>query len=503
VSRTGQLARALTIGYGYQAAVVVTGIVLTPILLTRLGTADYGKWLIIGQVLGILGLLDLGVTAVLPREVALAYGAGGDERAAEVTHRAIWLVGLQTPVAGLVSVVAWWFVSDAKPELNGPLAIILSAFVIQFPLRLAAAFLTGMQDLSFCGLVQAGSWLTTTAVSLGLVFADYGIYALAIGWAIGTVGTGLACWARARLRYPWSLRRSAWPGRSAVAGHIWPSLWTSGRQFAQMLVFGSDLLVLGWMMGPAAVVIYSFTTKMLSILNNQAYLLIATAAPALSELSGTKDRDRVCRASQALGLAMLILSGGMGIAILAANAVFTRWWVGSDFYGGALLTLLTVLNMIARHWVFTWLQTVFAFGYDRRLALAAVGDGIVTLGASIAWTSVVGLIGIPLGSLTGLVLTNGAVGLVTLAHAMQVSPLRVLAWSRPWLIRFAVVAAAVTAFSFSPMAAMPLAAGPALLVASLAYGLAVFGLATHEPLRPYSIQALATLKRRLGYVENQ
>src|SRR5205823_11300639 len=39
-----------------------------------LGQAAFGQWLVVGQVLGLLALLDLGVTSILGREVAAASG---------------------------------------------------------------------------------------------------------------------------------------------------------------------------------------------------------------------------------------------------------------------------------------------------------------------------------------------------------------------------------------------------------------------------------------------
>ena len=66
--------RALVLGYGFQVAVALVGLVLAPFLLGRLGAHDYGLWLVVAQVLGLLGLLDLGVNAILGREVAAASG---------------------------------------------------------------------------------------------------------------------------------------------------------------------------------------------------------------------------------------------------------------------------------------------------------------------------------------------------------------------------------------------------------------------------------------------
>ena len=77
MSRTNRFLGGLGFGYLQQVAVLVTGLWLTPFLLNRLGQHDLGVWLMITQVIAYLGLLDLGVIGLLPRETASAVGRVG------------------------------------------------------------------------------------------------------------------------------------------------------------------------------------------------------------------------------------------------------------------------------------------------------------------------------------------------------------------------------------------------------------------------------------------
>ena len=74
MSRTRRILGGTTFGYLHQAAIVLVGLWLTPFLLRQVGQHEYGLWLVVGQLLGYLTLLDLGVLAILPREVAFASG---------------------------------------------------------------------------------------------------------------------------------------------------------------------------------------------------------------------------------------------------------------------------------------------------------------------------------------------------------------------------------------------------------------------------------------------
>src|SRR5689334_23686961 len=77
-SRLRRFATGLGIGYVHTVATIVVGLWLTPFLLRHLGSHDYGLWLLAGQVLVYLALLDLGVVALIPREIAGAVGTAGD-----------------------------------------------------------------------------------------------------------------------------------------------------------------------------------------------------------------------------------------------------------------------------------------------------------------------------------------------------------------------------------------------------------------------------------------
>jgi O-antigen/teichoic acid export membrane protein len=481
------------LGSGFQAVVALTGLVLTPFLLGRLGDADFGRWLVVGQVLGLLGLLDLGVTAILPREVARAGDALPD-----VVRRAGWLVWLQTPAVALAAAAVWWAVTCAHPALGGPLAVILGGFVAQFPLRVPAAVLTGLQDQTFTTAAAAAGWAVTTALTVGLVLAGAGLYALAAGWAAGQVVGAAACWVRLRSQFPQARAGRQWPGRAALAAYLGPSGWATVRQAAQLLLNGTELIVLGWLAGPAAVVVYACTVKLVGLVNNQPYQIAILALPAIAELQAAGDRARLWGAFRALGLGLVVLSGGLGVGVLAVNGAFVPAWVGAARYGGPGLTALAVAVMTARHLVFTLGQTAYALGYDRQTALAGVADGLVTVGATAGWVVAVGLIGVPLGSLTGLVLTNGLMVVRVMAREEGVSPARALRWAAPWAARFALVGGAVAAAAAAPAAGHPAVAAGLATAGLAAYAAACRSLFARDPLRPYRDQAVAAVRRRLG-----
>lgn len=490
MSRTRRLLAGLAFGYANQVLLTLVGLWLTVFLLGRLGRDAYGLWLVATRVLGYLMLLDLGVVALLPRELAFATGkAGGANHAtdlAEIVARTTGVVAWQMPIVALAAAGIWLGLPDDWAPLRTPLAIVMATFVLLFPARVFHSALTGLQDLATLGAVSTVSWAAGTATTVGLVVAGWGLQALAAGWVVQQASSGMWWWIRLRRQFPHAMPRSFMPVNARGArAYLTRGMWISMSQIAQTFLTGTDVLIIGKLLGPSAVVPYFCTGKVLTVLANQPQLFAQTAQPALSELRTGATRERLVQVVTALTQAILIASGGIVCLVLLVNEGFVQWWVGSAQYAGARLTALLLAAMLLRHWNMTAVYSLFAFGYDRRISLTNIADGIVTVAASVWLVRTFGLAGAALGSVTGVVLVALPANLAGLRHATGVPLRALLTQLLPWLWRFALVAAAAAllASAWTPRGVVQLVA--AGVGSGLVY-LALMGpLALRDPLGVY------------------
>jgi O-antigen/teichoic acid export membrane protein len=427
VSRTRRILGGASLAYVQQAAIMIVGLWLTPFLLHRIGQHDLGLWLVAGQLLGYFALLDLGVVAMLPREVAFVVGqdkGAGAAPIAGVVAQVRRIVRWQMPaLVGMCALVLWLLPSDWL-ALRPSLAIVLVAFIVLYPLRVLPATLQGLQELPYLAKTQLIAWVLGTVVTIALILAGAGLYALVLGWVVGQAVPALAARQRLRRRQPELLSRSAAAADEPMAPYFRRSLWVSVGQIAQVLLAGSDVLLLGRILGPAAVVPYACTGKLVTVFANHPQLLMQAAQPALSELRGAQANGRLSLVASALTQAMLLMSGGLAVVILAVNPSFVTWWVGGTQYGGWWLGLAFVAMMLLRHWNVATVYTLFCFGYERQISLTSLADGIVSVvgGAILVWW--LGPIGAPLASLVGVVTVSLPINLRSVAREMKV-PLRV------------------------------------------------------------------------------
>jgi O-antigen/teichoic acid export membrane protein len=490
MSRTKRFLGGVSLGYTNQLLVTIVGLWLTPFLLHRIGQHDYGLWLVGAQLLGYLALMDFGIVGLLPRATAYATGRAGSVLAAkdlpEIIGQTTWLVLCQTPLVALAACILWFTIPVAWGPLRTPIGVVMLVFVLAFPLRIFAAALQGLQDLAFLGKLNIASWISGTTITIALVFAGKGLYALAFGWVVFQLLTAGGCYLRLRRNFPGVLPRRL-PSLSwlTARGQLKQGFWVSVAQLAQVFVNGTDMLIIGTLLGPLAVVPFACTGKLIGVLANQPQMLMQAAGPALSEMKMAESRQKLFQVCTALSQAMLLVSGAVVCVVLTVNRGFVNWWVGPGQYSGSLLSVLLLLTMLLRHWNTTAVYAIFCFGYERRISVTTLLDGVVTVGGAILFVRLFGAVGAPMGALLGVCVVSLPGNLSAQARENGVRPITLIKTLWPWFFRFALLAAGAWAVArvFVPQA-FPAIAITALLSCGI-YCLVMLPLVFREPLGTY------------------
>lgn len=502
MSRTNRFLSGIGFGYAGQILTTLVGLWLVPFLLHRIGQHDYGLWVVGTQLMFYLALLDLGVVALLPRETAFATGRVSKiEEATDLPlliGQTVRLIAWQMPLIVLAAVIAWFMMPAGWEGLRNPIGVVLAAFVLSFPLRIFGAVLHGLQDLAFLGGLNIVAYLLSTGITVALIFAGWGLYSLAVGWTALQLITAAASYYRLRTHFPTvlpeSLPKLHW---DAVRGRLGKGFWVSLNQIAQVLLNGTDVLIIGKLFGPTAVVPFVITGKLISVLSNQPQMLMAAAGPALSQMRMGESRERLSEVCVALGQAMLMLSGAVVCVVLVINQGFVERWVGANQYGGFWLTALILLSMLLRHWNLTIGYTLFCFGYERRLCLTTLLDGLVSVGAVFLLARWYGLMGAPMGMIVGACLISLPANLSALARETGMSVWRLLQPLAPWFLRFLILILGAGALgrAWTP-STLPLLAATAA-ASALIYLAVMFPLTLRHPLGQYVRPRLLPLGTRM------
>lgn len=502
MSRSSRFLAGLSFGYVNMGASMVLGLWLTPFLLGRIGQHDYGIWLIMSQFLAYMGLMDLGVVALLPRETAYAIGRAGSAEAAvdlpEIIGRTTRVVLWQLPVVVVAACAIVYWAPSEWGSYRGPLLCALAVFVVRFPLRIFQEVLQGLQDLAFVGKLQLATLVVSTALAVGFVLMGAGLYALVLSWTASQLLPAVACVTRLALKYPFVLPRRLPPmGWTSTKRLFASGSWTTVAQLGQLLLVGSDVLVIGKLLGPAAVVPFVVTGKLVGVLANQPQLIMEVARPALSEMRTGETRDRLFTVAVALTVSMMLVSGLVACVVVVANRGFVGWWVGGNMYGGALLTCALVVSMLLRHWNTTTVYTIFCFGHERQLCLTTLVDGALNVALAVILVPTIGIVGAPIASCVSVVVVSLPWNLRTLARETGVAPAGLVAALLPWASRFVAVFAVGLMLLAVPQPTIWVV-GALTAVAGATYAVVMLPLTRRAPLDLYIAPRAERLRLRLA-----
>lgn len=478
---------------------MVVGLWLVPFYIHVLGPNDYGIWLTGLQVLTFLSLADCGIIGVLARDVARVTGheqcQSGDDQLAVLVGQTTKIVLVQTVLLSVASLGAFIFWPGISPNLKGPIGLVLATYALCYPLRIFPPLLQGLQDLNFLGQWKIWIWALSTGLMFLLVLAGLGFYALAIGWCAQQLGSDIVAFLRLRRIRPDLVSAKAWRKSGPLRwGWFTRGFWVSVSQVAYFFLTGVDVLILARVLGPATVVVYSCTGKLLTVLQNQPQLVAAVALPGLSQMRVNEPPNRTLNATTSVTQAMLLLVGAVFCIVLSINRQFVGTWVGADFFGGVMLTGLLLMNFVARQIDYTLAIALFAFGHERLSAIRGLLDAVVSVVAARIFVGLMGIEGVPLGFLCGALFVAIPIDVFVFVQEFKVSVFQVLRSYMPYLWRTAIVGAVgVGLTSRASTLNLPQLAGVAILVGSV-YLLSVLSYARRTPLGSYIQSAVMRIR---------
>lgn len=454
MSRTRNAALTATFTYAQFALALVSGFVLFPVIVRHIGAYDNGLWLATGEVIGYLLLGDLGVFAIVPWVVANKDGAGDRAGAARILTDALGIgVGL-----GLIVLAAAAGVWVARPEHFGfaapdwekirpPLALVLGLTGLGVPFRAFQAFLAGMQDVVFGGMVSVAQTGLTIILTITFIVLGFGLPGLALATGLPPLLAGWACAVRVVASHREIARQCGRPSflgcRYLVGQGFGP--WLAG--FGVRLLTASNGLILVAHGRPDLATVYAATGKVAQSIQPMCAVLPDSGLIGLSQLHGGANPDQTRRTVLCLILLYVLIPGAAAGAILLVNPVFVRVWLGSEYYAGNSVNILIAVNLLLASVAGGLFKLSAVVGQRPLIGTATLIYGVASAGLGYWLFGVRGLIG--LAGAAAIVSGAGAIpfGLlvVTRAYDLRIRDL-LTGWIGPGVVRGApFLAAAATA----------------------------------------------------------
>ncbi|BDG09642.1 lipopolysaccharide biosynthesis protein [Anaeromyxobacter paludicola] len=428
---------------------------LAPMVLRFAGQEALGVYSIIGQSLGYLALVDLGLSLALGRELAQA--SGRDDRAAVFpgllgSARAFGRV-TNGAFALLVAGLAWCLphLVQAAPESIRQgrigLAVVAAWALVRTPVIVRATALTAVQDLAKANAAALFGNFSRLVFALALVWGGYGVAGLMVGQVVGeAITTGIQSWLFTRHHRP----LSKW-GRSAPERIR--ALLAFGSQalllnLAVRLILQTDSIVVGSLFGAASAGVYYATQMPAIVLWNLPLRLSDNASPAIQELHAKGAEVALRRSYLRMHKLMAVAAFPIAVGIGVYTGPLVSCWVGpQQFAGTSMAWALAAFAVLTTSYVAQ--PFIVATGRLGGLSGLTAVEGVANLALSFWLGRRMGMAGVMWASVVAKVPTTAYI-LWRASRQLRVTAVQTL--QRIWPAALAAVVAAALATQTLPLA---------------------------------------------------
>jgi O-antigen/teichoic acid export membrane protein len=335
-------------------------IIAVPVYLTHWGAHLYGEWLLLSTIPTYFSLSDIGLGSVAGNEMTMLVAAGKLDEALEV-FQSVWIV--TTACSSFVGVLLFgliWFVPFDRWVHIQQMSMVDVRIVVLF---LGLSTLLSMQETLFqacfrcVGRYAYGTSMRTTfTLSSFMLILVPVLLGLSPRWValtsmlVNATGT-FVLWFLLRREIKWIKFGVKYAHRSAVKRLVSPAIAMLSVPFANSLNLQGILLVIGSILGPTAVVVFS-TARTISRSANQVMQLVNNSVwPEVSAAFGARNMDL----ARKLHRRACQLSIFLCICVIAVVAVFGRyiwkiWTVGKIPTDPVLLNIMLFQLLVSAFW---------------------------------------------------------------------------------------------------------------------------------------------------------
>jgi O-antigen/teichoic acid export membrane protein len=404
---------------------VAAALLLKPIVLDSLGKFWNGIWSVVVSLVGYYGLLDGGLRSAVGHFVA-TYHARRDTEAVNRTLRTAGalLCGPAAVALGITALLAprilRWAASDdpaSDPgDASAALWIMGAGFALGFPMVIFSTTIYALQRIDLQNLVGIGQLVLRVVLTWLVLASGHGIVGLA--WVTaGTTATGwIASIVLARRVFP-TLSLSSVPMTTASARELFHyGGYNLLVNLGDAILFYTDHLVIGALLrDPVANTYYGNGADLIPYLLAIVNAVTWPLTPHFTSCWATGNAAELKRLLLDGTRRTMLLASLLGGGLLLLGSDFIALWLGREFVSGrvypssaTILSILAVASLLIASQSCAR-QALFAMREVRFLGFTALAEAAMNLGMSIVLARTHGIVGVAVGTVVAVALTQGVV----------------------------------------------------------------------------------------------
>ncbi|SFH71593.1 oligosaccharide flippase family protein [Planctomicrobium piriforme] len=403
-------------GWMAHLVTVLIGFFMMPYILGTVGEAQYGAWVFINAVAGYSSMIYAGFGATICRYVAdLSSRREWQKLNSVVSTIQLVYVGTASLVFAFTGLFAWWAPS-LKHWAGLPLGEIqLSILIVGCTIGMGmiasvyGGVLVGTQRLDIKRGIEVTLGIVRLLLTLLCLHEHYGLVTLAlIFFGVTVIEHGVSAWFAYR-QLP-QLSVAFWHARRDVFKEcVGFSAFNAIALLAEYLIFFTDTIVIGFVLGPLAVVPYQIGLRIAQMIQIPISQIGEAVLPRAGELYARGQKWELAHlVNRGMGVAFL-LSGGFLIGSIYFGELLIRTWIGPQFAGSQhVLVLLVASQLIALPMVVAR-KALLGIGQVKVQAWIDLLEAGINLVLSLIFIHYWGIIGVAWGTIIPLYVVELAV----------------------------------------------------------------------------------------------
>jgi O-antigen/teichoic acid export membrane protein len=389
---------------------IAISFLVTPWLVFLLKPELYGFWIVATQALFWLNLIDGGSGVYLMQ--AISRSQDDPERLNRAISTVFWVyVALAVPTLAIgwsiAPAVCRWSHLSAAAANGGILTFRVCAISASITLVLAPTFqavLFGFQKIALVNTIVSSVAAGALVLGILLVATGGGIVSLAVAQLVSTWGGAAVTVFFARRLCPLSISPRFFDRGELRKVFRFSAYFQMSKAAFIANTFSDGLLIVG-SRGPAAVTTYSLTQK-LSMSSSTFITKVGGALmPGLAQIFADGNMERIQRVTLRLVQLLARVSILAFVILVLLNQRFIDLWVGKQYFGGMVLTVLFAYVVLRNGLIGTLAAYLFSTGELKAWGWLSLTEAVTKIAVTVALLPRTGILAPAIGTAVGGLIT--------------------------------------------------------------------------------------------------
>lgn len=393
----------LLFNYANVSFVIINGLILVPLYLTYFSVGTYGSYLSSGNIVGMLGLLEGGMSFVLTQKLSNCYVKKNFNEFSKILGSGLFMSLSILLLLISIGLILFPFISDwvkAEPNEyeNIQYAFLFSAIGagLNIVYHNISAVFQALLKVSICGFANIISIIFgISSTLLGLKFG-LGVVAIPLGVLVrGAVGVFILAISLMKL-----LIKEKFPriqiDKLTTRDLIKSVLPMFGGGVAKSLVANSQLLIITNFINPTASAVFFITGRLYQVCDSFLAPVGSSIFSSISQIVGEGNKEVIKKNIVKIFFIFNIFSVFILSLSFIFNSSFVSLLLGADKYGGDILSLFLCINMLF-YTRFNFLSVnLYAMGIFGKTVMYDIIGGVLRLIIIFSLIRYIGYIALPI-----------------------------------------------------------------------------------------------------------